>query len=117
MKWIVIIIVPVLVYVGLGWIASDIYFSFIDTSDITIRDYENARFWIYNIIACIYLLITGPSRCDPDVEDWIDGFRFLPIGLAYLMTSIIPVSLGATLLNFLICVIEMMIYTFLAFDD
>ena len=120
MKWLLIIIVPILVYVGLGWIVADIYFSMVDTADMSIRDYNETRIWIYNIISVVYMKIIGSyipiRKRDSDVDDWLSGLSYIPLGLAFIM-QLIPISNGAAWLNLLLCTIEMMIYTFLTVAD
>ena len=120
MKWLFVIIVPIFVYVGLGWIVADIYFSIVDTADMSIRDYNETRVWIYNIIAVIYMKIIGsyiPCRKNnSDVDDWLSWLSYIPLGLAFIM-QLIPISNGAAWVNLLVCTIEMMIYTFLTVAD
>lgn len=113
MKWFLVIIIPLLVYIGLGWIVSDIYLSFQDVGKMTIFEYENIRLWIYNIVATVYIFIIN-AMIDFDqlidansAEDYFIWFLIaLPLILAFIM-QYIPISIGAALLNSIICILDM----------
>lgn len=113
MKWFLVIIIPLLVYIGLGWIVSDIYLSFQNVGEMSIFEYENIRLWIYNIVATVYIFIIN-AMIDFDqlidansAEDYFIWFLIaLPLIMAFVM-QYIPISVGAALLNFIICILDM----------
>lgn len=111
MKWVLVIIVPILVYVGLGWIVSDIYFSMSDTSNLTIHEYNMTQAWIRSIIASVYIYIVLQIEegwnidFNDEITPWI--FIAVPLVAAFAM-NFIPVSAGSAWLLLLICILDMM---------
>lgn len=106
------LIVPILIYGGLGWIVSDIYFSMADIEKMTIHEYNMTILWIRNIICSLFCYIVLQIKdnwrnidFDSDIFSWV--LVVIPLVLAYVM-NYIPVSAGAGWLILIVCLLDMM---------
>lgn len=107
MKWFVAIIVPILVYLGIGWIVKDIYFSIVADNGMTLKEVFNAEIYVYDIIAMLYCVIIA-IFFDSDLSDYL---WWIPLAMAFITVHILPISIGATILNSIVCIIVMICCT------
>lgn len=118
MVWIIWFFIPVIIYFLVGWACTSIYMSFLNPTEIaqmTIFEYEMIRVWVYDIVAAIYIVIIGLLADDDDEKYNIYGLVVLVT--AFIVTNILPPSLGAAIINALICIGAMVIYTYSQFID
>ena len=86
----------------MGWIVKDIFFSVFKVSgDTTLNEIYNYEIWIYAVISAIYNFFIGRD----DVNDgWIEeNIPLVPIYSAILFTFALPMGVGASLLNTVLC--------------
>ena len=96
------VLIALAVYIGLGWIVKDIFFSVFKVSgDTTLNEIYNYEIWIYAVISAIYNFFIGRD----DVNDgWIwENIPLVPIYSAILFTFALPMGVGASLLNTVLC--------------
>lgn len=102
MRYVLAVIIPLIIYFGIGWIAKDIYFSMWEiTASTTIRDIYNKEIFIYCCVAVGYIFI-----CFQITDELVMiYFGAVPV-IAYILCAyIFPMSEGAALLNSILCVV------------
>lgn len=101
---VVSLVVGALVYIGGGWIAYDIYRSFvpIEPTD-TIESIGLTKLLIYGIVVLVYSFVLYILL---DLEDikWYFEISMVPIWAWAAFKIFLPVSLGAGILNLIACV-------------
>lgn len=107
MPIIISIILGPLAYFIFGWIASSIYFSInpVDGNDL-ITNIISTSVLIYAIIAAIYnfIMVILNDTTESDIEvNIVLIIVAIPIGSWFLCCKIFPISEGATLLNYILC--------------
>lgn len=111
-KFILAIIIPLIVYFGIGWIAKDIYFSMWKISDnTTIQEIYNKELFIYGCVALGYVFICH-NILDNNNNDLTNGMILagsLPIIGYILCAYVFPMSEGAAILNTALCIIGQII--------
>ena len=95
------IIIGIIVYFGLGWIAKDIVFSMIEiTDETTLKDLTNYEFIVYSIVAAVMSFIGGHIGED-FVSLEINPVSIISISVLYItwiIAVLIPLSTGLILL-------------------
>lgn len=91
------IIIGIIVYFGLGWIAKDIVFSMIEiTDETTLKDLTNYEFIVYSIVAAVMSFIGGHIG-----EDFV-SLEINPVSIIlyinWIIAVLIPLSAGLILL-------------------
>ena len=109
-KFILAIIIPLIVYFGIGWIAKDIYFSMWEISDnTTIQEIYNKELFIYGCVALGYVFICYNILDDSDLTNGMILAGALPVIGYVLCAYVFPMSKGAATLNTALCVIGQII--------
>ena len=104
------IIIPLIVYFGIGWIAKDIYFSMWEISDnTTIQEIYNKELFIYGCVALGYVFICYNILDDSDLTNGMILAGALPVIGYVLCAYVFPMSKGAAILNTALCVIGQII--------
>lgn len=105
-KYILAIIIPLIVYFGIGWIAKDIYFSIWEVVDsTTLEEIYNKEVLVYACVAVGYIILCSLILMD---EDNIGGFVFagaFPVAGYILCVYVLPISEGAAILNTILCIV------------
>lgn len=120
MQLILAIISAPIVYFGLGWVILSIYWSInpIDGSDL-IKDIISTSVLIYGIVACVYNFIMGSNGAHNENENnvavWV-GLGCPALGW-FLCAKILPVSEGAMVLNYILCLGSMLYFGYRGWDN
>lgn len=109
-----------LVYFGLGWVVSSIYWSInpIEGQDL-LKDIISTSVMIHGIVAAVYNFIMGIiGATDNDTHEniafWI-GIGCPALGWA-LCAKILPISDGAMVLNYILCLGSMLYFGYRGWD-
>lgn len=96
------ILIAIAVYIGLGWVIKNIVFSMLGVSGgTTMNTIYNYEIWIYAVISTVYNFFI--SR-DNNNDNWIEeNIPLIPIYSAIIFTCALPMGLGASLLNTILC--------------
>lgn len=96
------ILIALVIYVGLGWIIKDIFFSMFKVSgNTTIDEIYNYEIWIYAVIGTVYNFYISRNNTN---DGWImENIPLAPIYSAIIFTGVLPMGVGASLLNTVIC--------------
>lgn len=102
-----------IVFFGLGWIVSSIYFSINPIDDDTlIKEIINASFCIYACVAAVFNFFMGAYSANNDTEESISFW--IGVGLPALAwaccTKILPYSEGATAIFYILCLGSMLYF-------
>lgn len=121
MKVIIGLILSCIVYFGLGWIVYDIYTSIYPIEGSTlISDIYLNEILCYNGVACAFnfaLIIFSKQNFWEDYEFTAIIIGFSPLVLYYVLKIILPMSIGAALINTILCIISMVVAFYLSFKD
>jgi len=109
------LVIGALVYLGGGWIVYDIYRSFdpVEMNE-TLQDVEMKKLEIYAYVVIGYFFLLGLIF---DLFDKVKGFfwiAFIPLLLMTLLKLVIPMSVGAAIINSIICIGVCAFATYLA---
>lgn len=119
MPLILSIITAPIIYFGLGWIASSIYYSVNPVGEsVTLHDIMSTSIFIYACVAAAYNGIMGSYAAETDAEENITGWLGLGIpGLAWFFCGyILPVSPGATVLTYILNLGSMLYFGYRGWD-
>ena len=114
---VVSIVVGALVYIGGGWIAHDIYRSFvpIEMTD-TLKSIELTKLLVYGIVALVYSVVLY-FIFDVEQYKWYFEVSVVPLGAWLVFKSFLPISLGASVLSLIVCVGACAYITYCAIMD
>lgn len=114
MKTAIAVIVPFIVYFGLGWLAKDIYFSFNEiTGYTTMKEIYNGEIIAASILCVIYNTLCEIIGKESLVSTILCG---LPIVLAFIFVML-PMSTTAAVINSIISLILMIMAGIVAFKN
>ena len=119
MPFIFSIITAPIIYFGLGWVASSIYYSVKPIEETaTIHDIMSTSIFIYACIAAAYNGLMGLYASDSEKDENITGWLGLGIpGIAWFFCGyLLPVSPGATILNYILCLGSMLYFGYRGWD-
>lgn len=105
-KYILAIIIPLIVYFGIGWIAKDIYFSIWEIVDsTTLEEIYNKEILVYACVAVGYIIL---CHIILDDNSPVGGMVFagaFPVVGYILCVYVLPISEGAAILNTILCIV------------
>ena len=108
MAIILAIIISLVVYLGGGWCAYNIYMSFQDIDNMTIQSLYSSEILTYNIVAIAFSVLFG-SLAEGKGHSFSDSFPYIIIGLPLVMWAlcvyVLPISYGASILNTVVNII------------
>ena len=114
MKTIAVIIIPFIVYFGLGWLAKDIYFSFNEiTGYTTMKEIYNGEIIAASILCVIYNTLCEIIGKENIVSTILCG---LPIVSAFIFVML-PMSTAAAVINSIISLVLMIMAGIVAFKS
>lgn len=110
------IIIALVVYLGGGWCAYNIYTSFQDIDTMTVQSIYSSEILTYNIVAAVVNFLCAyfwERNKGPLSEGEANGMLFLALGVPavtwVLCAYVLPISYGASILNTVINIIVMSI--------
>ncbi len=107
-----IIAAPLLVYFGLGWLARYIYFSIYEiTLQTTMQEIYSGEIIAGSILCFAYNLVCEFLGKESLISNILLG---VPIVLAFIF-ALLPMSVGASVLNCILCLGSMIAAGFVAF--
>lgn len=118
MKVLLAIIIPIAVYLGLGWAAKDVYFSIyeIKTTD-TLADIYRGELVAYSLLAIVYnavvFLIKGIDWINHTIPAIIVISPLVVLGIFCL----IPMSMGASVLFSLLTIAIMIFVSLIEYSE
>ena len=102
-KYILAIIIPLIVYFGIGWINKDIYFSIWEIVDsTTLEEIYNKEILVYACVAVGYIIL---CHIILDDNSPVGGMVFagaFPVVGYILCVYVLPISEGAAILYYLV---------------
>lgn len=112
-KYILAIIIPLIIYFGIGWIAKDIYFSIWEIVDsTTLEEIYNKEVLVYACVAVGYIILCY-IILDNNSSDGVMAFAgALPIAGYILCVYVLPISEGAAILNTILCIVGEIVASF-----
>jgi len=107
-KYILAIIIPLIIYFGIGWIAKDIYFSIWEIVDSTTLE----EILVYACVAVGYIIL---CHIILDDNSPVGGMVFagaFPVVGYILCVYVLPISEGAAILNTILCIVGEIVASF-----
>ena len=117
MFFFICIVLPIIVYLGGGWIADSIYHFFKPINDtMTLREIYNQELFIHGMVAYAYLGVGEMIRDSDNDYIYIGGILAL-FGLVLLFCYVFPMSEGYALIYSAIWIISMGLYGYKSLVD
>jgi hypothetical protein len=107
---IIALIISAIVYFGFGWIVLNIYYSIYPISgDAQITSIYSTELLVYACIASAFSFICSAAMDkESDTRTW--SALGIPFASWLLFAKILPMSVGGSLLNTIICIISMTVF-------